>query len=83
MKRLALALVLLAACRDTGVKKPELITGNFAVTELEDNGIGEPNSYVVHDKSRSVTCWYVGTPGNGGGLSCLPDWQLRAPETKP
>ena len=30
---------------------------------------------VWHDHVRHVTCWE-----HGGGMSCLPDWQLTPPE---
>lgn len=31
---------------------------------------------VVHDPNRHVTCWIVG-PGEGTGISCLPDSQIQ------
>lgn len=35
-----------------------------------------PGVRVVHDPNRHVTCWVVG-PGEGTGISCLPDSQIQ------
>ncbi|EIM16155.1 hypothetical protein [Pseudomonas chlororaphis] len=35
-----------------------------------------PGVRVIHDPNRQVTCWVVG-PGEGTGISCLPDSQLQ------
>lgn len=44
------------------------------------------NVSVVRDKERSVTCW-IYRDGYKGGISCIPDWQLKDPasgsEAKP
>jgi hypothetical protein len=40
-----------------------------------------PAYRVEHDDVRNVTCWLTG--GNRGGVFCMPDWMLKAPEVKP
>lgn len=34
----------------------------------------------AHDNELNVTCW---STRSSGGLHCIPDWQLVAPELKP
>lgn len=39
-----------------------------------------PAYRVEHDGVRNVTCWMTG--GARGGVYCMPDWMLKAPEVK-
>lgn len=39
--------------------------------------IGRAEISVMHDTKRAVTCWIYDHPA-GGGISCLPDIQIRA-----
>jgi len=36
--------------------------------------------YFIHDDERNVSCWILiqntGKNGEGGGISCIPDWQM-------
>lgn len=80
-RTVVLAALLVFAC-DRGNASAETASAltvvarvGMATTDLREMG-------VVHDDVRHVTCWYV-THYSGPGLSCIPDWQLQKPETKP
>ena len=71
MTRLALCLLLLAALAGCEPMTPE---------QVAQHRISKPDTHVevMHDDHRQVTCWKYG--GTNGGISCLPDWMLRAPD---
>lgn len=70
MTRLALCLLLLATLAGCEPMTPEQ-----AARQKLDRPF--PGVFVHHDDARSVTCW---TPRDSrAGLSCLPDWMLKAP----
>jgi len=74
MRRLLLlvAFVLLAGCGGAAPAAPEVPTAN-----TERWGIGTLQTITVfHDDKRSVTC-YVFNGYSKGGISCIPDSQLK------
>lgn len=71
MTRLALCLLLLATL--TGC---EPMTPEQAARQKLDRPF--PDVFVHHDDARSVTCWVP--RDSRAGLSCLPDWMLKAPD---
>lgn len=71
MTRLALSLLLLATLAGCKPMTPEEAARHRATwpdTHVE----------VMHDDHRQVTCWKYGS--SNGGISCLPDWMLKAPD---
>ena len=65
--KLVLLVALLSLALSCGVREnPDPNRG-----ETENRYIG-----IWHDNQRGVTCW-VYTRGYGGGISCLPDAQLK------
>ena len=43
---------------------------------VNSSQLGNRNIGIWHDNQRGVTCW-VYASGYGGGISCLPDAQLK------
>ncbi len=70
MTRLALCLLLLATLAGCEPMTPE---------EAARHQANRPDTHVevMHDDHRQVTCWKYGA--SNGGISCLPDWMLKAP----
>ncbi|HFQ8052817.1 TPA: hypothetical protein ACHTCR_004692 [Pseudomonas putida] len=76
MTRLALCLLLLATLTGCEPMTPAQAARQKLDWPLRD-------TTVEHDDARGVTCWKWSAGGGAGaasGLSCLPDWMLKAPE---
>ena len=63
------------------VEWTEVITKEqYTIVQIEDLEIPgySRRLIVLHDDERNVTCWILSSD-NGGGISCIPDWQLTPP----
>lgn len=73
MKNLPINLILMLVC--VGILGIVFLQ-SCAVPRLPANEITQwPYVTIYHDAQRSVTCWLF-IPGNGAGISCLPDAQI-------
>ncbi len=68
---LAAAMLALGGCEPAQAETPD---ADLKRIEIERMGFGDGVT-VIHDNRRAVTCW-VYTDYKGGGISCIPDWQL-------
>lgn len=84
-----LAFVFLSGCdRSQQVANPMPTSG--IKVQSYDNVVFDQGVTVIHDDSRSVTCWIYRTKEGGysvtgGGISCLPDKAIdhKKPSPKP
>ncbi|MCO8161023.1 hypothetical protein NJC38_02515 [Pseudomonas sp. 21LCFQ010] len=72
MTRLALTLMLLA----TGASAAETPDADIKRLEIERMTFGSGVT-VIHDDKRDVTCWVLSYAAYQGGISCVPDSQLK------
>lgn len=72
MTRLALTLVLLA----TSASAAETPDADIKRLEIERMTFGTGVT-VIHDDKRDVTCWVLSYDSSQGGISCVPDSQLK------
>lgn len=65
------------SCAPEGQQRPAP-----AAVEYITTGGNAPNLWRIHLDADGVTCWAFSS-GSGGGLSCIPDSQLRRPGPQP
>lgn len=64
MKKLAVLVLVIGVL---GCNRPEKPGTEYSGTSI----------YVWHDDAHEVTCWIYTTSGHNGGISCLPDSEVR------
>lgn len=72
MSRLLIALMLLS----TGASAAETPDADIKRLEIERMTFGAGVT-VIRDDKREVTCWVLSFGASQGGISCVPDSQLK------